>query len=93
MNKYYPNNRVRISATLTDSGATLVAASSIFLAYFLGPSNVTSVDASSIVNPSTGLYYHDLDVTSSGEHIYRWTSKGTHVGQSFGAFFANSTMF
>jgi len=90
MNNYYPNNRVRISTTLTDSGNALINASSVALAIYFGNSFVTSVDPSSIVRPSTGLYYHDLDVRSAGEHIYRWTSFGAHISQGIGAFLVNT---
>lgn len=82
-----------MSTTLTASGGSLISASSVSLAVFLGPSLVSSVNPSSIQNPSTGLYYYDLDVTTPGEHIARWRSYGSHVSESYNSFLVNSTMF
>ena len=93
MHRYYPNNRVRVSVTLTDSGGTQVDASSIYAAYFLGPNDVSSIDPSSIAHAATGQYYFDLDVTTPGEHIVRWRTSGTHISESYDSFIVNSTMF
>lgn len=93
MNNYYPNNRVRVSNVLTDSGGTRVNASSIYAAYFLGPTLVTSINPSSIIVSSIGHYYFDIDVVTPGEHIIRWKTYGTHFSESYDSFQVNSVMF
>lgn len=87
-----PFNRVRVSATMTDSGNTLVNPSSLYLAYRLGL-NVTSINPSSIANPSTGAFYYDIDVVTPGEYIFKWTSKGVHFAQQYDSFLVNSVFF
>lgn len=93
MNKYYPNNPIRVIAILTDSGGVRVNPSSIYAAYFIGPSLVTSINASSIITNSTGVYYFDLNPSTPGEHIVRWKSFGAHISESYDSFLVNSVMF
>lgn len=93
MNRYYPNNPVRVSAILTDSGGTRVNASSIYAAYYLGPTLVTSITPSSIIVSSIGGYYFDINPATPGEHIIRWKSFGTHISESYDSFLVNSVMF
>lgn len=93
MNRYYPNNPVRVSAILTDSGGVRVNASSIYAAYFMGPTLVTSINPASIISNSTGVYWFDLNPSTPGEHIVRWKTWGTHHSESYDSFVVNSVMF
>jgi len=93
MNNYYPNNLIRVSAVLTDSGTAFVDATNIYAAFYLGPTLVTSVAATSISHPSTGHYHFDINPATPGEYITRWRTQGTHISEAYNSFLINSTMF
>lgn len=93
VNKYYPGNVVRFTATITNSGGDLIDPGDIFAAIKQPDSSVSSIDVSSVVNPSTGVYYFDLSVSSAGEYILRWHSTGDAPSLAYNPIFANTPAF
>ena len=84
MNNYDVGDVVRLTATFTNSAGSNVDPSSLVLRHqIIRPwiSNVASVpyDVGSITRVSTGVYFHDLPVNSSGELHYRFVATGNNA--------------
>jgi len=90
-NKYYPKNIVRISTSLTASGNLMINPTSVYASVFFD--SVSSINPSSVINPSCGFFYHDYEVNTPGILGYRWLTDGSHKSQSFGALSVNSVPF
>lgn len=87
-NQYYPKNIIRLTNTMTSSGNLIINPTSVYAAVFFD--SVSSIDPSSIVNPTSGFFYFDFEVKTPGILGYRWTTEGSHKSESFGAIQVNS---
>ncbi len=90
-NQYYPNNIVRFTNTMTASGDLTINPTSVYASVFF--ESVSSIDPSSIVNPTSGFFYFDFEVETPGILGYRWRTEGSHKSESFGAIQVNSEPF
>ena len=63
-NQYYPNNIIRLTNTMTASGDLTINPTSVYLATFF--ESVSSIDPGSIVNPTSGFFYADIEVETPG---------------------------
>lgn len=89
MDKFDIGDVIRINATFTNSGGTLVDPSSYSLKYrrhLDGPNSATTVG--SLVRASTGLYYADVDTSAleEGEYHFRWRGFGANAAAAEGRF-------
>ncbi len=87
-NNYFPGNLVRFSNSMTGSGDLTINPTSVYAAVF--HTTVLSVDPSSIVNPSSGLFYFDYCVETPGILGVRWETDGSHKSKSFHAIEVDS---
>lgn len=89
---FYPGNVARVQCQFVNSGNNLVDPTSVFVAFHWGGST-TTVEVTSVVNPSTGIYYYDLQVNSAGEYFTRFTGTGNAKAQAFGAVHVTTPNF
>lgn len=90
-NKYYPNNIIRLTNAMTSSGNLTINPTSVYLATFFD--SVSTIDVGSIVNPTSGFFYADIEVETPGILGYRWTTEGSHKSESFGSIEVTSVPF
>jgi hypothetical protein len=90
MELYDIGDIIRMNATFTGSGSTLVNPGSVNVQYrrFLDPPGSVTTLTTSITNRSTCTYYRDLDTSSlsSGEYRYRVNGFGVNAGASEKSF-------
>lgn len=90
MKNYDLGDIIRTGVTFTNSAGVVVAPDAVtykFRKWLLDPSSVTNV--TSIANPSTGVYYADIDTSSGmaeGEYRFRWQGTGANAAAGEGAF-------
>jgi hypothetical protein len=88
MNAYDAGDIVRVTASFTNSAGAAVDPSSLQLQY-QPPTNVTTALAygdGNVIKSSSGLYYADLAVNSSGTWKYRWNGTGSNAAAAEGMF-------
>ena len=91
MTTYAAGNMVRLTATFTDSAGVAVDPSSVHLLFAIIKPVASGVNSlaygvNSIVKLGTGIYYHDLDVSSSGDYRYRWVGRGANAAAQESGF-------
>ena len=82
INEYLPGQKVRISASFTNSAGTEADPSDVILTV-KAPTGVTSTPT--VSRDSTGIYHADVTLNSAGQWHYRWTGSGVIVaaGETF----------
>ena len=89
MNRYDVGDVVRMRASFTNSAGTAVDPSSVSFQY-RPPIDVTTSLAydtdAALVKSSTGVYYADINVSSSGVWKYRWNGAGSNAAAAEGVF-------
>lgn len=76
-NSYDIGDTVRVTATFTDTGGTLVDPAKV--TFLVGSPTVTSTETSTgsnVINPSSGVYYLDVVIDTAGAWNYRVLSTG-----------------
>ncbi|MBU2249255.1 MAG: hypothetical protein KKD77_21080 [Gammaproteobacteria bacterium] len=96
MNKYQTGDKVRISASFTDSASALTDPTVVLFqgASPLGTaSTLTYLTDAALVKDSTGIYHVDISVTASGIWPYRFYATGSGQSAMEGAFAVARTEF
>lgn len=93
-NQYHVGTLVRVTGTFTDSGGSAVDPTTVTFKYRT-PEGVTTTyvyttDAE-LVKSSTGVYYVDVSVTSSGVWWHEFSSTGTGQAASEAYFEAKES--
>jgi hypothetical protein len=80
-NVYTIGQQVRLTATFKNSAGTATDPTGAVLKYRAPAGTVTTktYGVDTIVKSSTGVYYFDLALSTSGEWWYRWEGSGSIV--------------
>lgn len=77
---YEQKSQVRCTGTFTDIDGNVVDPTVVIFKYKNPASMITTLtygDDAEVVRSSTGIYYVDLDVDTSGDWYYRFESTGS----------------
>jgi len=80
INGYDKGNLVRVTGTFKNSAGTLIDPTVVNFAYYVAgaaPTVLVYGTDAGLVKSSTGIYYVDVSLTSSGTWYYRFYSTGT----------------
>lgn len=94
MNVYEVGDRVRLTATFTDSAGTAADPTQVrLLVQVQGEHPSSYTYPGTVTKSATGVYYYDYDVLYEGIHDYRWVGTGAVVAADEGQFNVPNSAF
>lgn len=92
---YQVGDQLRLQVAFTDASSVAVDPTTITLSVInpAGTSTDYTYGAAQVLKSSTGVYYYDLTVSSSGRWFFRWVAGGAYIAADEGSFTVAKSAF